>query len=169
MGSTLWDSLAGDLGFAGLMVPEICGGSGLGAVEMALVLEEKGRALAVVPFFETAVLGAQALLLAGSGAKTGPFGTTIAHGYLTLSLANLFLPQILGVRGFSAGVNVGVDKLRFLAPVPVGSRIRGKGQILKVETVKAGAIQSVVRMTIEIEGKDKPACVVDKISRYFLE
>jgi acyl dehydratase len=102
-------------------------------------------------------------------AKTGPFGTTIAHGYLTLSLANVFLPQILEVRGFSAGVNVGADNLRFLAPVPVGSRIRGKGQILKVETVKAGAIQSVVRMTIEIEGKDKPACVVDKISRYFLE
>jgi acyl dehydratase len=102
-------------------------------------------------------------------AKTGPFGTTIAHGYLTLSLANVFLPQILEVRGFSAGVNVGVDNLRFLAPVPVGSRIRGKGQIIKVETVKAGAIQSVVRMTIEIEGKDKPACVVDKISRYFLE
>lgn len=102
-------------------------------------------------------------------AKAGPFGTTIAHGYLTLSLANVFLPQILEVRGFSAGVNVGADNLRFLAPVPVGSRIRGKGQIIKVETVKVGAIQSVVRMTIEIEGKDKPACVVDTISRYFLE
>ena len=102
-------------------------------------------------------------------AKRGPFGTTIAHGYLTLSLANLFLPQILEVRRFTAAVNVGVDNLRFLAPVPVGSRIRGKGQIIKVETVKAGAIQSVVRITVEVEGKDKPACVVDTISRYFLE
>lgn len=102
-------------------------------------------------------------------AKSGPFGTTIAHGYLTLSLVNLFLPQILEVRGFSAGVNVGVDNLRFLSPVPVGSRIRGKGQIVKVETVKAGAIQSVVRITVEIEGKEKPACVVDTISRYFPE
>lgn len=102
-------------------------------------------------------------------AKTGPFGATIAHGYLTLSLVNLFLPQIIEVRGFSAGVNVGADNLRFLAPVPVGSRIRGKGQIVKVETVKAGAIQSVVRITVEIEGKEKPACVVDTISRYFLE
>lgn len=102
-------------------------------------------------------------------AKTGPFGATIAHGYLTLSLVNVFLPQILEVRGFSAGVNVGADYLRFVAPVPVGSRIRGKGQIVKVETVKGGAIQSVVRMTVEIEGKDKPACVIETISRYFLE
>jgi len=102
-------------------------------------------------------------------AKTGPFGATIAHGYLTLSLVNLFLPQLIEVRGFSAGVNVGADNLRFLAPVPVGSRIRGKGQIVKVETVRAGAIQSVVRITVEIEGKEKPACVVDTISRYFLE
>lgn len=102
-------------------------------------------------------------------ARSGPFGSTIAHGYLTLSLVNQFLPQIIDVRGFSAGVNVGADNLRFLAPVPVGSRIRGRGQILKAETVKAGAIQSVVRVTIEIEGKEKPACIVDTISRYFLE
>lgn len=100
-------------------------------------------------------------------AKSGPFGTTIAHGYLTLSLVNLFLPEIIEVRGFSMGVNIGVDNLRFLSPVPVGSRIRGAGTIVKVEEVKNAAIQSVVRVTVEIEGKDKPACVVDTISRYY--
>jgi acyl dehydratase len=102
-------------------------------------------------------------------AKSGPFGATVAHGYLTLSLVNLFLPQILEVRGFSAGVNVGADYLRFVSPVRVGSRIRGRGQITKVEAVKAGAIQSVVRITVEIESQDKPACIVDTISRYFPE
>ena len=102
-------------------------------------------------------------------AKDGPFGATIAHGYLTLSLVNLFLPQIIEVRGFSAGVIVGMDKTRFLSPVVVGSRIRGTGEIVSVEEVKGGAIQSVVRITVEIEGKDKPALVVDTISRYFPE
>ena len=101
-------------------------------------------------------------------AKDGPFGKTIAHGYLTLSLANYFLPQLVEVRGFAHAVNVGADRLRLLAPVPVGSRIRGVGELVTVEEVK-GAVQSIVRITIEIEGSDKPACVVDTISRYFPE
>ena len=101
-------------------------------------------------------------------ARDGPFGGTIAHGYLTLSLVNFFLPDLIDVRGFAHAVNVGSDRLRFLAPVKVGSRIRGVGEILGVEEVK-GAIQSVVRVTVEIEGSDKPACVVDTISRYFPE
>ncbi|HMS19956.1 MaoC family dehydratase [uncultured Sphingorhabdus sp.] len=101
-------------------------------------------------------------------AKDGPFGGTIAHGYLTMSLVNFFLPQLIEVRGFAHAVNVGADRLRFLAPVKVGSRIRGVGEIVGVEEVK-GAIQSVVRVTVEIEGSEKPACVVDTISRYFPE
>jgi acyl dehydratase len=99
-------------------------------------------------------------------AKDGPFGTTIAHGYLTLSLVNFFLPQMLDVRNFSSGVNVGLDRVRFLAPVPAGARIRGVGEIVKVEAVK-GAFQSTVRITVEIEGSDKPACIAETISRYF--
>lgn len=101
-------------------------------------------------------------------AKAGPFGGTIAHGYLTMSLVNFFLPDLVEVRGFAHAVNVGADRLRFLAPVPVGARIRGVGEIVTVEEIK-GAVQSVVRVTIEIEGQDKPACVVDTISRYFPE
>ncbi|MCB1615847.1 MAG: MaoC family dehydratase [Pseudomonadales bacterium] len=99
-------------------------------------------------------------------AKEGPFGACIAHGYLTLSLVNLFLPQIIDVQGISMGVNVGCGKIRFPCPVKVGSRIRGSGELVEAEEMKGG-IQSVVRVTVEIEGSDKPACIVDTISRYF--
>ncbi len=99
-------------------------------------------------------------------ARTGPFGSTIAHGYLTMSLVNYFLPQIVEVRNISMGVNYGADKLRFPAPVPVGSRIRGQGEIVEAEEVKGGAIQVKIRVTVEIEGGERPACVVDTISRF---
>jgi acyl dehydratase len=99
-------------------------------------------------------------------AKDGPFGKCIAHGYLTLSLVNLFLPQIVEVQGIAMGVNVGCDRIRFPAPVPVGSRVRGVGELLSIEEIKGG-VQSIVRVTVEIEGNDRPACVADTISRYF--
>jgi acyl dehydratase len=99
-------------------------------------------------------------------AANGPFGKTIAHGYLTLSLANLFLPQIMRVENISMGVNYGCEKVRFPAPVPVGSRVRGGGEVISAEEVKGG-VQVVVRMTIEIEGSERPACVIDTISRFF--
>jgi acyl dehydratase len=98
-------------------------------------------------------------------ARSGPFGACIAHGYLTLSLVNVFLPQILDVRGIRLGINYGADRLRFPAPVKVGARIRGAGELLKVEDVKGG-VQATVRITVEIEASDRPACVVDTISRY---
>jgi len=99
-------------------------------------------------------------------AKDGPFGSTIAHGYLTLSLVSMFLPQIVEVQNISMGVNYGTDKVRFPSPVPVGSRVRGGGELVSVEEVKGG-YQTVVRVTVEIEGKDRPACVVDTISRFY--
>jgi acyl dehydratase len=99
-------------------------------------------------------------------AKDGPFGTTIAHGYLTQSLVNHFLPQIVDVRGISMGVNYGADRVRFPAPVPVGSRVRGSAELLAAEPVKGG-VQSTVRVTVEIEGSDRPGCVIDTISRYY--
>jgi acyl dehydratase len=99
-------------------------------------------------------------------AAEGPYGKTIAHGYLTLSLANLFLPQIMQVNNTSMGVNYGCEKVRFPAAVPVGSRVRGGGEVISVEEVKGG-VQVVVRMTIEVEGGDRPACVIDTISRFF--
>ncbi|MCU0310155.1 MAG: MaoC family dehydratase [Acidimicrobiales bacterium] len=100
-------------------------------------------------------------------AKDGPFGAPIAHGYLTLSLSNLFLPQIVETRGFSAGVNYGADKVRFISPVKVGDRIRGGAELVEVTDVNGG-IQTLVRITIEIEGGTKPACVIDSLSRWLV-
>jgi len=100
-------------------------------------------------------------------AKAGPFGRCIAHGYLTQSLVNYFLPQIVQVQGISMGVNYGADRVRFPAPVPVGSRIRGSAELLAVEKTKDGGFQATVRVTVEIEGSDRPGCVIDTISRYY--
>jgi acyl dehydratase len=91
-------------------------------------------------------------------AAASPFGGTIAHGYLTMSLVNFFLPQLIEVRGFAHAVNVGADRLRFLAPVPVGRRIRGRGEMLSASEIK-GAVQSVIRVTIEIEEGDRPPAI----------
>jgi len=101
-------------------------------------------------------------------AKEGPYGATIAHGYLTMSLVNLFLPQIVDVQGTSMGINYGCEKIRFPSPVKVGSRIRGCGKLTAVEHIK-GSVQAIIRVTIEIEGSDRPACIVDTISRYYPE
>lgn len=98
-------------------------------------------------------------------AADGPFGCTVAHGYLTLSLANLFLPQLMQVQNMQMGVNYGCDKVRFPAPVKVGSRVRGRGEVIKVEQVGA-AVQQTVRVSVEIEGVERPGCVVDTVSRY---
>ena len=99
-------------------------------------------------------------------AKQGPFGTTIAHGYLTQSLVNLFLPQIVEVRGISMGINYGTDRVRFPAPVPVDAKVRGGAELIAAEMVKGGAVQATIRVTVEIEGSDRPGAVVDTISRY---
>ena len=98
-------------------------------------------------------------------AATGPFGACIAHGYLTLALANLFMPQLMQFANLAMGVNCGSDRLRCPAPVRVGSRVRGHGEILRVETL-GQTLQAVVRISVEIEGSDRPGCVVDTISRY---
>ena len=94
-----------------------------------------------------------------------PFGGPIAHGYLTLSLTNLFLPQVVEVRGVSLGVNRGTGKIRFPAPVPVGSRLRGGVELVAVDDV-AGGIDTTMLITVEREGGDKPVCVVESLSRY---
>ncbi len=100
-------------------------------------------------------------------ARQGPFGGTIAHGYLTLSLCSLFLPQLMRVDIAGMGINYGLDRVRFPAPVRVGSRIRGRGEIVSVTPV-AGGIQVVVRVSIEVEGSERPACVADTISRFIV-
>ena len=99
-------------------------------------------------------------------AKDGPYGGTIAHGYLTLSLAGTLVPQIVRYEGFSMAVNYGVDKVRFPAPVVVGRRIRAGAEIAEVTEVGAG-VQVRTLITIEVEGGDKPVCVIESLARWF--
>ena len=100
-------------------------------------------------------------------AAAGPFGGCIAHGYLTLSLASKFLPELVQYDHLKMGVNSGCERVRFPAPVRAGSRIRGRGTVIAAEEVKGGGVQVTIRVTVDIEGGDKPACVVDSISRLF--
>ncbi len=97
--------------------------------------------------------------------KESPFGGPIAHGYLTLSLSNLVMPQLVEVRGVSMGLNYGTGRVRFPAPVPVGARVRGRGELIGCDEVPGG-VQTTIRITMEIEGGTKPACVVESLSRW---
>ena len=99
-------------------------------------------------------------------AKSGPFGGTIAHGYLTLSLGPHLLPQIWQVEGVTMGVNYGTNRVRFMSPVPVGSRLRAGAKLLEVSAV-AGGTQVVLEVTFEVEGAAKPSCVAEVIFRYY--
>lgn len=100
-------------------------------------------------------------------ARAGPFGGTIAHGFLTLSLVNYFLPQLVRGEGMKLGLNYGCDRVRFPATLRTGSRVRGRAEILAVEDVADGAIQVKIRISIEAEGQDKPVCVADTLSRLY--
>jgi acyl dehydratase len=100
-------------------------------------------------------------------AAAGPFGTTIAHGFLTLSLLPHLEEGLLDVAGTTMGVNYGLNKVRFPAPVPVGSRVRAHVRLLSVDDVPSG-VQVVKQVTIEREGSDKPVCVAESVSRVYL-
>ncbi len=96
-----------------------------------------------------------------------PFGGPIAHGYLTLSLAPALVPQVVEVHGFSMGVNYGAGKVRFPSPVPVGSRLRVGAELSDVTDV-SGGVQVQMKLTFEVDGNDKPACVAEVIYRYLV-
>jgi len=100
-------------------------------------------------------------------ANAGPFGGPIAHGYLTLSLGPMLSPQIFGVSGVSMGVNYGCGKVRFPAPVPVGSKVRLGVTLTGVDDVPGGA-QVTQEFVFEVEGADKPSCVAEVIFRYYV-
>jgi acyl dehydratase len=99
-------------------------------------------------------------------AKDSPFGGTIAHGYLTLSLAAPIMGQLVKVTDSSIGVNYGLDRVRFPAPMPVGARWRGGAELLEVTEIPNG-LQMKVRVTIEVEGTEKPAMVADVLVRLY--
>jgi acyl dehydratase len=99
-------------------------------------------------------------------AKGGPFGGPIAHGYLTLSLLPTLLDEIMDVSGVAMLVNYGLNKLRFPAPVPVGSKVRAGASVAEIEDV-AGGVQAVLAVTFEVEGATKPVCVAEVVFRYY--
>ena len=99
--------------------------------------------------------------------KESPFGTTIAHGFYTLSLCAHFIQQVFTVEGSKMTINYGLNRVRFPAPLPVGSRVRGRVALTKVEEVPGGR-QCTVTVTIEREGEAKPVCVAEQLMRYFL-
>ncbi|MCK5769698.1 MaoC family dehydratase [Algiphilus sp.] len=136
-------------------------GTELGSGEWLTVTQER------VDTFADATDDHQWIHVDPERAKDGPFGATIAHGYLTLSLVSRFLPEIVEIRGMRMGVNYGCDKVRFPNAVKVGARIRGRGEMIAAEATRDGGTQAVIRVTVEIEGEERPACVADTISRYY--
>ena len=134
-------------------------GTDLGATEWMAITQER------IDQFAEATGDHQWIHVDPEKAAAGPFGATIAHGYLTLALTNLSLPDLIVVENISMGVNYGVNKVRFPSPVVVGSRVRGTGVVTEVTEVAGGA-QAVITVTVEIDGADKPACIVESISRF---
>jgi acyl dehydratase len=99
-------------------------------------------------------------------AKT-PFGTTIAHGFLTMSMLSAMVYQMPSMEGVTMGVNYGMNKMRFVSPVPVGSRIRGRFVLSKFEEIRPGEVQTTTTVTVEIEGQEKPALVAEWLGRRY--
>jgi len=100
-------------------------------------------------------------------AKAGPFGTTIAHGFLTLSLIPKLVESALDIRNLRMSVNYGLNRVRFPAPVPAGSRLRARVKLLECQPVADDGMQIVWQVTVEREGSDKPVCVAESVSRRY--
>lgn len=100
-------------------------------------------------------------------AKAGPFGAPIAHGFLTLSLIPMFYKTAFEIRNSRMGVNYGLNKVRFTAPVPVGSRLRGHMKLLVCEPIENGGYQMAWQVTVEREGSDKPVCIAESLTRRY--
>jgi len=100
-------------------------------------------------------------------AKAGPFGAPIAHGFLTLSLIPRFFETSIQVLGTRMGVNYGLNKVRFTAPVPVGSRLRGHLKLLACEPIDNNGMQVTWLVTVEREGSDRPVCIAESVSRRY--
>ena len=134
-------------------------GTSLGATEWMTITQER------IDLFADATGDHQWIHVDPERAKNGPFGACVAHGYLTMSLANLFLPQLARFDGLKMGVNYGCDKVRFPAPVRVNSRVRGVGEVIAATPLGEDGVQAHIRITVEVEHQDKPGTVVETISR----
>jgi acyl dehydratase len=135
-------------------------GEGLGLSEWYLVTQEE------VDAFADATGDHQWIHVDVERAKETPFGGTIAHGYYTLSLAPRFSYDLFHLEGVAFGINYGLNKLRFPAPLPVGSKVRMRMEVQDVEEIPGGA-QITMKLTFEREGGDKPVCVAESLSRVY--
>ena len=146
--------------FANIEAVEAATGEEVGVSDWSPVTQEK------INTFAEATGDHQWIHVNEEMAKMGPFGGTIAHGYYTLSLAPVLLGQIWSVEGVKMGVNYGLNKLRFITPVKVGSNVRARATLKGCEP-KSGGTAVTVEMTFEIEGEPKPAAVAEVIYLYF--
>jgi len=134
-------------------------GTDLGSSEWLTISQER------INLFADATGDHQWIHVDPVAAERGPFGATVAHGYLTLALTNQFLPEIVRVDNASMGINYGTNRVRFPQPVTVGSRVRA-GAVLSDAQEVNGGVQAVITITVEIDGETKPACVVESVSRF---
>ena len=135
-------------------------GQEIGVSDWITVTQER------IQLFADATNDHQWIHLDAERAKAGPFGTTIAHGFLTLSLLPEMAASAFGVNETRMGVNYGLNKVRFPAPVPSGSRLRGRFKLVGYEPLEGGA-QLTVQVTMEREGSDKPVCIAESIGRRY--
>jgi acyl dehydratase len=145
--------------FSGLDEFVAAQGSQLGATDWLEVTQDR------VNLFADATDDHQWIHVDPERAANGPFGGTIAHGLLTLSLLPHFTRQLYTVDNIAMAINYGYNKVRFITPVRVGSKIRARAEIAKVDQL-AGAVQATVTVTVEIDGSDKPAAVAESIVRF---
>jgi acyl dehydratase len=134
-------------------------GSQLGPTEWMEISQDR------VNLFADATDDHQWIHIDPAKAADGPFGGTIAHGLLTLSLLPHFSHQLYRVDGITLAVNYGYNKVRFITPVKVGARIRARGEVTAINQLE-GAVQATTTLTVEIEGSEKPAAVAESIIRY---
>ncbi|MGQ0573212.1 MAG: MaoC family dehydratase [Pseudonocardia sp.] len=117
--------------------------------------------------FADATMDHQWIHVDAEKAKDGPFGTTIAHGFLTLSMIVPMVWNVYNVEGVKMGINYGLNKVRFTSPVPVGSRVRGNVELVDVADV-TGGVQVTTKVTVEIEGSERPALVAEWLTRQYV-
>ena len=137
-------------------------GEHLGYSEWTEVTQER------VNLFADATEDHQWIHVDAERARSGPFGTTIAHGYLTLSLLPVLVSQVYRVEGVRMGINYGLDSVRFPAPLPTGSKVRAGVELLVADDRGEGWYQLKNRVTIEREGQDKPVCVAEALTRLLI-
>ena len=135
-------------------------GQEIGVGEWVTITQEQ------VNLFADATLDHQWIHVDPEMASQGPYGTTIAHGFLTLSLVSEIAPSV-EIPGVRMAINYGLDRVRFISPVPVGSRLRARSVLQEVHEVPGG-VQVKSEVTIELEGGEKPACVAETLSRFYV-